>query len=659
MAAKAEDVKANLEQAELIGIDPEDSVTHQQLVEKPGFAALTAREEDYIQKLCLRYIQSGDKRYFRNLLAVTDPCFRARLGELDLLEWKKDWEKNSEAIILSRYPLMAFLDKFLDETHDTNCYDTTAKHAQAELAGTLKPVLEATDSRLQFLFLTDPHSVYSGREKEPTAKAMLEKFCQWSIKAANLDPDKIPDAATVLAQQNALISATLEHKRLISLQSIVKLLFLWGSFEEMICKLQHACYYDKSGDDLMGRGPKEDKKPAPILYPDCKLAEMLPPSLLNQKYVESRYLNQRIGLPKYSADLIYGPLLGKFLVENPTSKFYNWTVLSKTSGKEQGFILVSPDTKQKYFGKFSNLVIDPYMEYFMFHLMAELGIHVPESEVIKFGKIMVLLTRDMTRQYAKGEQLKQKTFFTLTDVLSANASIQAFGFQIYHGFEIIDYPLSEEQQKYTDEFLNRILGEPGSIDPTHRTARVSYAKLLIAKVCFGIADFGTHGGNVGPVYAHKAGKELVKWGIVDFVLATPERLICNSWEDFTNYLQYEMHFKSRPIFQQLLQRITLEDFKAAAQQLSVPKCRAYTEAGYFLVQAPRATKTIEASFETVIQKTDKQYTALYGERGIINMLEKRKGIYMTNLNRVLEVISKAEIEPEPAQKRQKSAAAAW
>lgn len=266
--------------------------------------------------------------------------------------------------------------------------------------------------------------------------------------------------------------------------------------------------------------------------------------------------------------------------------YKDYAVQQKIYGRDQGFVLVSKDSKRRYFAKTTGSTV---LEYFCCKVASHF-IKIPEArlEMDEYGNAH-LLTMDFTRSYTKGNVLKTKECTDLGDLLFLKAPKAAFD------RDMDNSPSPESQEKVIAEFL----------DTTMKTqeARVSFAKILLLSATLGFKDVCDHGGNIVLIKSTKNNQTYYKFGLVDF--------------DFkpSYYLQFPNHayilrnyvepLLICPIFKRMYQRLLPGDFLKAAQDLVTPKTRTYNKEGFLLVQYPRkfvqGTNVMDMVYKEVVE----------------------------------------------------------
>jgi len=248
---------------------------------------------------------------------------------------------------------------------------------------------------------------------------------------------------------------------------------------------------------------------------------------------------------------------------------YNeYAVQQKIYGKDQGFVLVSKDSKRRYFAKTTGSTV---IDYFCYKVASHF-IKMPEArlEMDEYGNAH-LLTADFTRSYTKDDVLKTKECTDLGDLLFFKAPKAAFD------KDVDNAPSHDSQEKAVAEFL----------DTTMKTqeARVSFAKILLLSGAMCFEDVCEHGGNIVLIKTTKENQTYYKFGLVDFDFKPNSYLRFSNQDSFLkNYVEPCLNC---PIFKRMYQRLTPGDFSRAAQDLVMPKTRAYSKEGFLLVQYRR------------------------------------------------------------------------
>ncbi len=409
------------------------------------------------------------------------------------------------------------------------------------------------------------------------------------------------------------IEAYYKRRRARSLQELHD---LYNTFDLRHLRLiDSVCYYPLGGDDTMcfyGGSTIDDILPHPIFKKIMQLEFQSNPDAL----VPGR---------EGGASYIAAQLFAKMTVErNPNLR--GFTIRKKMGGKDPGFILVSPDGKKKLYGKYTGNV---FSEYFCAMVMNELGIKMPESEIVvdALGKPL-FLTLDASREYTKGGAQKKKSFRPISDLLK-KAPIVAFGF----GHRSYDGPIERPragEEKVVKEFLDHVMSSPKS--------RVSYAKLLLSGLAFGHSDLFEHGGNIGIIETEKSGGQYQKFGIVDYQFRPHD--ITN--DDVLKQLESAMMSEEgvMPIFKMLYERLKdhPEDILEAAKELTTPKVRLPSETGYLLTQLPTQRTDARSVIEKVYKQFMEKVHALYPDdkdagrrQKLIERVEQQKNLMIQNL----------------------------
>lgn len=284
----------------------------------------------------------------------------------------------------------------------------------------------------------------------------------------------------------------------------------------------------------------------------------------------------------YAKNYAIVELLGRiFTVKNPL--FYGYITYPKVNGNEAGFILVSPDRKKTFYGKFTTNVVP---EYFCLKLLGYLGIKTPEAQLMtdECGN-QFLLTLDVSREYLKGVHYKIKKFSTLTDALRQSSDVA------FNIFRREDVSLGE-QEKRVGAFLEKCASS--------KEARISYAKILLVRLAFGLTDFGLHGGNLGLIETRKGSKTYDKFAIIDFAFFPHDITHVTAGPDFLKFIEIQAVSFVGPIFKKIYAMLLPEDMLAAANQLAYPKVRT-GKTGMLFARSP----VIHTDARSIINHTHK------------------------------------------------------
>jgi hypothetical protein len=249
-------------------------------------------------------------------------------------------------------------------------------------------------------------------------------------------------------------------------------------------------------------------------------------------------------------------LLAKLFVTEDND-FKGWHIALKTKGCCAGFILSSPTDGKKAYVKD---VEKPLHIAFYTKVLSHLGLKAPETELIKIGEQILLLTWDMSRRYTKTTELKMKLFSTLHE--------SGYRYGSGSGFNFTPFSAS-----------------PGM--------RVSYAKLMIACLVLQIRDLNDD--NLGVLLTRKNNLFYEKFSIVDFDLYTDI--------DLSGVTHFDLLRKAFPYGATcgFVERLTDDDLRQACLELMHPKQYDYASPSLLLFQngSPKITtdQAIERAYE--------------------------------------------------------------
>ncbi len=273
--------------------------------------------------------------------------------------------------------------------------------------------------------------------------------------------------------------------------------------------------------------------------------------------------------------------------ENP--KFHGYKLLPKIIGKDMGFILVAPGGT-RHFAKYTGNTIP---EYFCSKALSYLGIKMPESSLLtdEYGN-QFYVTRDVSRIYTKEtgttSYQKHKNFKTIEQIFGRRSSL--------------DNLSKEELEKLLKTFLEQC---------NNPKTRVSYAKILLATIAFGLSDVFVHGGNIGIIDVHKGPKHYKKFGIVDFQFEpkdiTQDSLLFSDPMTFLKnkfFTFFALHIPPHPVYVELFKQLRPKDILQAAQELAEPKVRGSFEGLLLQKEQPRESsdRIMQNSYDEIVSE---------------------------------------------------------
>jgi hypothetical protein len=362
-----------------------------------------------------------------------------------------------------------------------------------------------------------------------------------------------------------------------------------------------------------------------ILYPDLKLHEILPLESLLRTFLPLSF-KQAI-FKKEEEDFFYKLhvlLMGHLIVEEQP-EFKGWQAVTKDQGKEHGFILVSPDKKLKLYAKYTKAV---YQEYFAAKVLSHLSLKMAEPLLILKGGVPFLLTRDLSREYQKNNQVKSKTFQTMAHLIK-QPTMYSF---------TNNKKDSKEDLESTQQFLKKFSEDP--------TMRLSFAKTLLAGLVFGLDDLGCHGGNIGLITTKTLGKpNRYKIGIVDFSFY-PVQINSVVGDSVVKYFSDIGGGRMSPIFQEMCKYLNEQDFSKALDRLQYPEVRTYSKEGFLLLQKPNKSlnrkEVIEEVYKSFTLELSKELPDLQC-KAILEKISQSKELIESNfqyLSKILKPIKK-------------------
>lgn len=312
------------------------------------------------------------------------------------------------------------------------------------------------------------------------------------------------------------------------------------------------------------------------------------------------------------------------------SIFNNFIIRPKSSGNGAGFVLEDPYTSdiRWFFKRTGN---EP-LEFFISLCFNYLGIKYPETKLFQdSGGNLWLATLDMSRNYKKGNVIKQKTFKTLDNYFVDQEKV--YNYSIYNdigqikdeendpGRNELNYGLfskrvkrSQYAPKFADKQWESVQGNQ-ELEPLYKKlikqfatedevafvalhkkprakqARITFAESLIAREIFSLADIGHHGGNFGLITTI-SNKEVEKIGLIDFSQAaflnrySPKPTFIGDYQkipSLTDLVRGEYKLCMMiPVLQEISKLISKDEMLLALKNLLKPKQREYSNEGYLL-----------------------------------------------------------------------------
>jgi hypothetical protein len=291
---------------------------------------------------------------------------------------------------------------------------------------------------------------------------------------------------------------------------------------------------------------------------------------------------------QHEDDSVIAQLVGSELIAQKYPEFKDWLMLPKNGGKDPGFILESPDGKERLYVKCTGNMI---IEFLAAKMLNHLGIKMAEASLFATAEgNYFFVTRGLSRQYQKPNGAKHKLFQPFCE-----AAPEPVGYNRELHPEV--YGSKEEQQARQREFVTRLFADSAGL------TKLSFAKLLLAGLTLSLSDFGGHGGNIGPITTEKSGKRTQKLAVVDYQINTnpvPMSAV-TSLEQLQGWVSYYSDSMA-PLFKDLVKQLSLSDLQKALQLLQTPKCYTRNSQGYFVTQG-ETRQTYNAAVELAYTET--------------------------------------------------------
>lgn len=352
-----------------------------------------------------------------------------------------------------------------------------------------------------------------------------------------------------------------------------------------------------------------------------------------------------------------------------TPQFKDFTIKSKMSGREAGFILENPMNHQKWFFKITKNV---FMEYFISRFFLYVGIKYPESQLLQdSGGNFWLATLDMSRSYEKNGKTKVKQFETIgsycsrenilieetiknvfqPDFTRYEASYNNFlnrveTYKTNHQDQLdLNFPsnnneLSIEQKKQALSLANELTNEDKDrflsilTDPKAKKARTSFAKILILKHLVIISDLGQHPHNLGII---ETNKKIKKIGLIDFVqAASSTKMVFQDSFGASNCIEEMVKGEDQlknmfPVLKELTKFLSIEEISEALNELACPKERQANDGGHFLTNGNKTTleKCLQQAFDDVSHALNSATEAVFFDKNsLLQTIETCRQLYL-------------------------------
>lgn len=458
------------------------------------------------------------------------------------------------------------------------------------------------------IYAAPPTLTYQDTTDHPFKSLATFAFPEYIDKALTQFDLKAYEAAKRDPDFQAIISEVVNSdKELVLLNSMWSVIFLYrGTFEQMN-GIAHFFY-------TLGRWS---------LYPNITVEQLLPHPFLvkaSKLKFKSSALQNKAGL-----NAVLAQVVGKVLIAEKHENLKDWVFLPKSAGKDPGFILESPERKQRLYAKSTDNMIN---ELLCAKILNHLGIKMAETSLFAtdVGNCF-LVTRGLSRQYQKAGVSKHKLFKPFGEALPEPL---AYG----HMLKQKKFGSEEMQRNKVNDFITQLFSDEGQV------TKISFVKLLLAGLMLGLSDLGSHGGNIGPLLTSKEGKITQKIGIVDYQCYPSPIASLKSINDVYAALKSSTQ-RMVPIFQSLFDKVTLEDVQKALEQLLSPKHYTPSQEGYFLTDGK-----VQQSFEVAIEAAFNETLAELKERdlletldaGVIKSLYTNKEIVLSNLRKSAECL---------------------
>lgn len=575
------------------------------------------KDNALVKKLCDAYIIGGNPLYQHKLTALLEIFLQEELKGKSLNQATLQSLRNSDWMY--DYLLMVTISGYMEQQtknlkakaqEDLNQFEAAAGTA---LPSGSKGPLSVSQGYFHSKPLPKTHAVDRFFEFEPSRLPFADMLNVLSAKTKEKQSDENQKTKIEQAKE-AYSQSRYQYQRALGLQQTIDALY-------------NACDFH-GGIQFNPEVTCFGMAKAGLLYPNAGVGDILPSGsplrdLMAIDFKIAREENSaRMGTPSNRMKVF---LMAQMLIEKDP-KYKGWTVIAKTEGKDPGFILESPDKKQRLFGKYTE---DVYQEYYCSKLLGELGIKMSEPILMVDSQgNPFLLTADLSRTYSKEQQrVKQKKFTTMDRLIPGSYAAR---------YE------NAEQKKQAEDFIKTF--------SLSDKARISFAKLLIMGVSLGLSDLGGHGGNIGPIITQKGGDQYTKFGIVDFGLS-PRDMTKRS--PIMDTIQEEVFNRMAVVYQDMYRQLKPEDFVVAAKEIQAPKMRTYSQQGYLLSQAPKQRTTVQKIFESTTESVKKELIGSLPNAELPNIDKalSKKQLMMDNLNHVLASVIEENVKPKPQAKK--------
>ena len=507
-----------------------------------------------LKNIIITYLDTGDVESFERLSAIYDAVLN-----IYHIECAGDPAKILNKLYTQNVPLADFIESALEpyKTHDTEAKSFVMMLKikfgwdAADLADLFikESLIDDAPAGTSFRDIENkiPHRSLSSLALPKYIDAVLTRIDPVSYERAKQDP----------VFQQAVINLVTARRRLVFNIALRKQRHVYRGHFEDLADIPHL--FIKINDMV---AMYHTTKLHPVLLHVAKHA-------FKEKMITQQPHNNRV----------LGQIIGYQMFKENYPEYNSWHLLPKNGGKDIGFILESPDAKQRLYVKATN---NMFRELLVANMLNQLGIKMAESSLFfnEEGNYF-FVTKSLTRQYRKSAGIKHKLFRPFCEAFPYDPGTET---KVKYDFE------KAEDHGLRDNFINDVLSHSPDL------TRISFAKLLIVGEALGLNDLGGHGGNVGPIVTTYNNQTKVKIGIVDYGVYENQYLHDGSSATLKGLQLYLVsHYaNSTYIFQNLVKRLTVEDIYQALIRLQLPRKYTKTQEGYLLKDEDHDKTFVEA-----------------------------------------------------------------